>query len=225
MPEWWTYSLRDFVMFSPRTYYRLLELYNAQVWPAHVAALALGVGFLILLRRSEAWRGRAIAALLSLCWLYVAYGYLLVRYTTINWAGRYFSAAFVLQALLLVHAGAIAGKLPFPAIRSPVEHGGRLLFVFALLVQPFLAPIVGRGWQHAEVFGVAPDPTAIGTLGLLLLAAERVPWLLLLIPLGWCVISAATLWVMDPPDQLVLPAAALLATLLAVRKSVRGKRP
>ena len=40
--EWWTYSLSDLLLFSPRTYYRLFELYNEAVWPMHVAA-ALGV--------------------------------------------------------------------------------------------------------------------------------------------------------------------------------------
>ena len=26
MSEWWTYHLRDFLLFTPRTYYRLFEL-------------------------------------------------------------------------------------------------------------------------------------------------------------------------------------------------------
>ena len=42
MSEWWTYSLSDFLLFSPRTYRRLFELYNAQVWPAHLVAVGLG---------------------------------------------------------------------------------------------------------------------------------------------------------------------------------------
>ena len=29
MSEWWTYRLTDFLLFSPRTYDRLFELYNA----------------------------------------------------------------------------------------------------------------------------------------------------------------------------------------------------
>ena len=33
MSEWWTYSLSDFLLFSPRTYYRLFELYNLAIWP------------------------------------------------------------------------------------------------------------------------------------------------------------------------------------------------
>jgi hypothetical protein len=28
MSEWWTYTLSDFLLFSPRVYYRLFELHN-----------------------------------------------------------------------------------------------------------------------------------------------------------------------------------------------------
>ena len=34
MSEWWTYTLGDFLMFSPATYWRLVESYNRDVWPA-----------------------------------------------------------------------------------------------------------------------------------------------------------------------------------------------
>ena len=37
MSEWWTYTLSDFLLFSPRTYYRLFELYNDEIWPAQIA--------------------------------------------------------------------------------------------------------------------------------------------------------------------------------------------
>ena len=56
--EWWTYSLRDFLLFSPRTYYRLFELYNAAIWPAQIVALGLGLAVLALLRRAGS-RARA----------------------------------------------------------------------------------------------------------------------------------------------------------------------
>ena len=44
MSEWWTYHLSDFLLFSPRTYYRLFELYNAAIWPAQIVALGAGSG-------------------------------------------------------------------------------------------------------------------------------------------------------------------------------------
>ena len=39
MSEWWTYSLSSFLLFSARTYYRLFELYNAEVWPLQIVTL------------------------------------------------------------------------------------------------------------------------------------------------------------------------------------------
>ncbi len=51
MSEWWTYSLSDFLLFSPRTYYRLSELYNIAIWPAQIVMLALGVALVVLLRQ------------------------------------------------------------------------------------------------------------------------------------------------------------------------------
>ena len=99
MAEWWTYSLSDFLLFSPRTYYRLFELYNRAIWPMQLVALALGAAILGLLRVGAAWQGRAVAVLLAACWAFVAWAFLLERYSTINWAASYFAVAFLLEAL------------------------------------------------------------------------------------------------------------------------------
>jgi hypothetical protein len=67
---------------------------------------------------------------------------------------------------------------------------------------------------------VAPDPTALATLALLV-AAARMPSLLLPIPLLWCAISGATLWTMRAPDAWVAPLGALLVLVLwAIRSRV-----
>jgi len=44
-----------------------------------------------------------------------------------------------------------------------------------------------------EIAGTAPDPTAVATLGVLLLA-RRVPWLLVPVPVLWCLYSGVTWW-------------------------------
>jgi hypothetical protein len=105
MSEWWTYSLSDFLLFSPRTYYRLFELHNLAVWPWHVLAIVLGLAVLVLWLRGGARQGRTIAIILATCWLFVAWAYLLARYDTINWAASYFAAGFAVEALLLVWTG------------------------------------------------------------------------------------------------------------------------
>jgi hypothetical protein len=223
MSEWWTYSLSDFLMFSPRTYYRLFELHNLAVWPWHVLAVGLGLAVLVLWLRGGAWRGRAIAAMLAACWLFVAWAYLLLRYDTINWAAGYFAAAFAVEALLLVWTGLVRDRLSLRPPRDLAGAAGFCLFVFALFAWPLIGVLLGRPWLQAEVFGVAPDPTVVATLGVLV-AADRPRWELLVVPLLWCVIGGATLWTMQSPDAPLMPAAALLALAFAVWSTIARRR-
>jgi len=214
MSEWWTYTLSDFLLFSPRTYYRLLEIYNTAIWPAQIVAVAAGLAILALRRR-----GRLVALLLSACWLWVAIEFHLRRYATINWAAVYFAAAFALEALLLLWAGA-RGRLAFERGGDTVGRVGLGIFVFALALEPVTDFLAGRGWRQVEVFGVAPDPTAVATLGLLLLAAGRVRWELLGVPAIWCLISGATLWAMKSPVAAIPPLAAALAVGFALARTL-----
>lgn len=209
MSEWWTYSLSDFLLFSPRTYYRLFELYNLAVWPWHIAGVALGFIVLALWLRGGPWHGRAIAVILAACWLWVAWAYLLLRYETINWAARYFAVGFAVEAALLVWSGLIRDGLRLRRACDAATIAGLGLFCLAIFAWPLIGLSLGRPVVQAEVFGVAPDPTVAATLGVLL-NAERTRWELVVIPLLWCAISGATLWTMQSPDALAMPAAALL---------------
>lgn len=214
MSEWSTYSLQDFLLFSPRTYYRLFEIHNRAVWPAQIVAVALGLAVLALTLRGGTRQGRAVATILAACWLWVAWAYLLGRYATINWAAFYLAAAFTAQALLLAWA-AWRGRLTPRADADWAARAGVGLLAFALILQPLLGPLVGRLWAQVELFGIAPDPTIVATLGAAL-AAERTPWELVAIPLAWCAISGATAWAMGSPDALVMPVAAVATLALAV---------
>jgi hypothetical protein len=219
MSEWWTYTLSDFLLFSAPTYHRLFELYNREIWPAQIVALAFGIVIPACLVSAAAWRGRAVAAILAACWLWVAWAFHFERYTTINWAANYFALGFAIEALLLLWMGIVRAELTCITANRIIRIAGICVFVFALIVQPAMGALIGRPWLQAEVFGVAPDPTVVATLGVLMLATRRSPWLLLIIPIIWCVISGATLWVMESGDALVMPLIALLALLVAVRKA------
>lgn len=214
MSEWWTYRLGSFLLFSPRTYHRLFELYNEAIWPLQLATAALGLAIAALVVRRSRHGDRIVAGLLAACWLWTAWAFLYQRYAQINWIAPWFAAAFALEALLLVAAGVVAG-------RAPLDAGGRpriaaLLVVATVLGYPLLAPLGGRAWTAAEAFGVAPDPTAIATVAAIAAVRGRIRWLLLAIPVLWCVVASLTQWAMGAPEAVVIAVAALVAVVLAV---------
>lgn len=223
MPEAWTYRLSDFLMFSPRVYDRLIELHNEAVWPLHVLATAAGLGILVLLRRPSARQGQAIAALLAIAWAWVAWSFLWERFAAINWAILYVVPFFALQAATLLWTGVARGRLRFALGRDAASVAGVAVVLYAVFVHP-LVGIAARSLGAAEVVGIAPDPTAIATLGLVLLAPGRVRWELLVIPILWCLFSAATLWALGSFAAWVPLSAAAVTAAAAVWPAQRTLR-
>lgn len=197
MSEWWTYTISDFLLFSPRTWFRLIEQYNDAFWPLHVAALLLGLLIIAIVVRPPATQGRVIAGSLALLWAWVAVAFLWRRYATINWAAIWFAAAFGTQALLLAWTGAVKGSLTFGMRRGARHWIGLALLVFAVVCYPWIAVMAERGIAQGEVFGMMPDPTALGTIGALLLAEGRWRRRLIVIPVLWCLLSGAMLWALS----------------------------
>jgi hypothetical protein len=225
MSQWWTYTPSDLQSFSLPTYYRLFERYNAAIWPGQIVALALGFSIgALLLRRTGPRQGRVVAGILACGWLWVAIVFHASRYADINWAAAYFAWGFGFEALLLLWTGVIRGRLAFERRADGVGRGGFGIFLFALAVQPLVGPLLGRGWRQIEIFGVAPDPTAVATLGVLLLAAGRVRWELIAVPAIWCAITGATLAAMEAPGCWIPPLAAALAVTLAAWRTLARRR-
>jgi Family of unknown function (DUF6064) len=215
MREWWTYSAEDFLLFSSRSYWRLIERHNAALWPVQIVALLAGGAILLCLIRTRPWSGRAVAGVLAAAWGWVAWSFLWGRYATINWAAAYVAPVFALQALLLVGLGS---RLSWSVERSMRGLAGLGLFLYALVLHPFAGLVLGRSIRTAEVFAMMPDPTAIATLGLVLMASGRWAALLIAVPAAWCVVSWGTLHTMGEPDAWVpLLAAGLAVGVLVFR--------
>jgi hypothetical protein len=216
MSEWWTYRLSDLLMFAPRTYYRLFELTNAELWPLPIVALVAGLAVLFLVWRGA--YGRAVAAVLAAAWIFVAWAYHFERYATISTGAPYYAAGFAIQGLLLTWCTVRRDGLGFALQPAPVRWIGWALLAAGAVLYPLLAPLLGRPWMGAEIFGIAPDPTAVATIGVLLLAKGRIAFLLAL-PVLWCAATALTLWTMEAPDAVVPAATLVLGAAMAFWRS------
>jgi len=197
MTEWWTYRPSDFLLFSARTYWRLFELHNLQWWPLQWLTVGLGAAALLWWWRTRSVR--PLLVLLAVCWAFIGWAFHLQRYAGINWAAPWIAGGFALQALLLL-ALAVWSPPPSPEHAAQRARGAPALLVATLLLYPFAGLFFGRPLVQAEVFGLAPDPTAWATLAALALVpapSRQLTWRLAwAMPLLWCVLSGITLWAM-----------------------------
>ncbi|WP_159714733.1 DUF6064 family protein [Geminicoccus flavidas] len=206
-----SYALEDFLLFAPRTYFRLIELHHAAVWPAQLLA-----GAALVLAGVLMWRGhglRAVVVVLAAGWLFVAWAWFWLRYATINWAAGAAALAFLVEALALLVLG-LSGRLDF-AGPGPGPGPGRRraavsLFAAACLLPILVAPLAGRSWRQADLALVLPDSTALATLAVLAGCVGWWRWLLVPVPLLWCAVAGMTLLAMGAPDAWLVPCQALL---------------
>lgn len=197
MSEWWTYRLSDFLMFSPRTYWRLVEQYNRDIWPAQLLAAGSGLVLLWLAAGRRAGAGRVVAAVLAAAWLWVGWAWHWQRYATINWAAPYFAVVFWLEAALFVILGVVRRGGPHRSASTAGGGVGWVLAVCGLLLYPLAGLVAGRPWTQAELFAVMPEPTALASLGLLLAGAQPHAKWLSVVPVLSLLVGLATLRVLS----------------------------
>jgi hypothetical protein len=246
-----SYALSDFLLFSQETYFRLFELYNRDLWPVHLAALALGLALLWLMRRPDERSGRAAAAILVVMWAWVGWAFHLERYATINLAAPYFAALFGIEALLLTWSGVIRGKLRFAEsdsiaaqgrsiaaqgrsiaaqARSIAAHGrsiaaqaGFVIVAFSVLINPLIGILAGREWSQVSLFGLGPDPTAMATIGALLAVRGKSRWLPIAFALAWCVVATLTAIAMGSIEGFGPGMVVVVTIAIAFRESIASR--
>ncbi|MBU1210070.1 MAG: hypothetical protein KJ587_02215 [Alphaproteobacteria bacterium] len=224
MGGWSSYSLSDFLLFSPQVYERLFVLHNQDLWPVQLVALALAAVVLALVIRRAPVGTRIAFVILGAAWIVVAAVFFLGRYQTINWLGANFAVLAAIEGIVLLMLG-LAGRTGLMD-----QQGNRLKFApgiavlaSGLFLYPLLAPAFGFTIAGAQVFGLAPDPTAIATLGAVALLKSRLRFLAALIPAGWCVFSALTLSTLGRADFFVAPG--LMGVALVVMSLPRTTTP
>ncbi len=193
MSEWWTYRPSDFLMFSARSWGRLLEAWNRELWPLQAVLLAVALALLAWACARPHGARRPAILLLAAAGAWVGWAFHWERFADINTGARWFALASGVQALLLLaFALRDGGALP----RRGVRIAGATIALLALVGSPLLAPLTGRGWAQAELFGAAPDPTALFTVGLLAVLPQRHRGLLLAIPLLALAVGWTTAWLL-----------------------------
>ena len=219
MNGWQTYRLEDFIPFTPEVYWRLLERINEAFWPLHVLAVAIGLTALLLALRGNR---RMALALLAPAWLTSGILFHFIYYAELNWAAPWFGWGFIAQAALLLALALFAGSGGTQGHSKGLSTGiGATVAVVSLLGYPLIAATIGPGLSHAETYGLHPDPTAIATLGVMLIMLRGPTfWLASLIPILWCVIGALTLMAIEASWALIPLAAVAIIAGSSIARSI-----
>ena len=197
----------------------LFAQYNGAIWPAQPIAWLAALFAIWLAVRSPANGDRMIGALLAAAWLWCGAVFQLQFFAPINFMAPLYGGLFILQGLLLAWSLILRAEVAFRVRPGPFGMGGFALVLFALMIVPGISILTEESWRSVRLVGVAPGPTAVFTLGLLLFTKGRTPIYLAVIPLLWTLLAGATAWSLMVPEDLLLPLAGLGAFGLIVWKN------
>jgi len=176
--------------------------------------------------RPGKWYDRSVSFLLILLWLWVGHGYFMTALGPLFFAAPLLALLFGLQAVLLAWTGLVRGRLALRFRPDLSGWAGMALALYALVGPALLHWLAGRelflGWFGMPLFALAPTPTALFTLALLLLATRgRRMAHLAVVPVLWCLLAGLQGWALDMPQDLVPPVLAVAAFALLL---ARGER-
>ncbi len=209
--------------FTVEQFLGVFVAYNAAIWPLQIIGYGLGVVAVATLWLHRSHSTKLILIILALMWAVNGIAYHFIFFSTINPAAKIFAVFFVLQAILFAAAAVKAADFHFKAGRDWRSVGGVFAIVYAMLIYPVMGIMAGHGMMAGPMFGVAPCPTTIFTIGMLMLARGRwVKWLSI-IPLLWSLVGLAAALQLGIPEDFGLPVAGLLLLILIAYDAVQGR--
>ncbi|MFA9459786.1 DUF6064 family protein [Thiohalorhabdus methylotrophus] len=177
--------------FTAEEFFAVFAAYNRALWPLPLVTELLGLLAAALLLVRPPWASRAVAGILAILWLLVGGGYHLAFFTAINPMAHAFGAMFLVQGALLAWTGAWQGAWRLEPVSGAQGWLAGLLGFYALVVYPLMGLLATHPYPGTPLFGMAPCPTAIFTLAVLLLSTDGPPWRLTAIPLAWAGIGGS----------------------------------
>ena len=173
---------------SVEGFYAMFGEYNLAVWPMPVVMYMLALAAVILTLRKRPWSGTVISLILCFFWLWNGIVFSLVYFARFNPIFYLTAVLFVFQGVLFLLNGIGLGVKSKLFFRFRTDTHGWLGILFVLYAMVFYALIgwaTGRAYPVGPIFGTAPCPMSIFTVGLLLLVDKKVPVVLLIVPFLW----------------------------------------
>lgn len=211
--------------FTAEQFMDVFVAYNVAIWPLQILAYGLSLSACIALCYRNPAATKVILSILALMWAFNGIGYHFLFFSAINPVANGFAALFVLQGILLCVSVLLPKDLRVEAGFNLRTAAGLSLIVYAALIYELLGYLGGHGLMAGPLVGVAPCPTTILTIGLLLLMRGRwVAWLSI-IPVLWSMVGLGAAMQLGIPEDFGLPIAGLALTLVLALEAINNRWP
>lgn len=202
--------------FDRADFFAVFVQYNTALWPTQVFAYAAVFLCLFLLLRRSRMSDPGILVVLAAMWAVNGIGYHGLFFSAINPAAFLFAVFFVAEAVLFAVFAGRGTEIDFARRRDGRTIAGLLLIIFAVLVYPLWGMAAGHRCPAMPMIGIAPCPTTIFTIGILLTGRWAVVRWLLVIPLAWSAIGGSAAIMLGVPQDFGLFAAGIIAAVFAL---------
>ena len=175
-------------------FFRILQGYNETFWPLMILTFLLGIVVIYLAARKYGSSDRIISAILSFLWLWSGLVFFILYYGPLDaeflgllipgvW---YFGGVlFLLEGVLFLILGVMKSSLSFQPGNDWHLAIGAVMVVYAMIIYPLIGFFTGYHYPRYPVFGIAPCPLTIFSLGLFQWADRKLPIVIVVIPFVW----------------------------------------
>ena len=179
-------------------FYRTLQSYNETFWPMIIITFLLGIVVVYLAARKSGSSSKVISAILSFLWIWsgivffiIYYGSMEVEFLGLVMPGVWYlgGVLFLFQGVLFLIFGVVKSQLSFRLGGDWLSVVGALMIVYAMVIYPVIGFLTGYGYPRYPVFGVAPCPLTIFSLGLFQWSDRKMPIAVVLIPFIWALMG------------------------------------
>lgn len=197
------------VPFTVRQFLEVFRNYNEAIWPAQILAYFIGLVCVVALISRFNWRANLVLWSLAVFWAWNGIAYHWMFFRSFNPAAGIFAILFVGQSVLFAVYGS---RLLRNVVVAPfAQFVGWAMTAYAMAGYGVLGYALGRTYPESPIFGVAPCPMTIFTLGTLTLLGSAIPSRLLAMPVIWAIVGTSAAVSFGITEDFGLPVAAALA--------------
>lgn len=159
-----------------------------------ILTYVLAIIALFMTYRKNDYSNRFISLTLTFLWFWVGlvfgilvFGPVPTVMAGIEYPGIWylFGGIFVIHGIILLYFGVIKDTVSYTWKPDSRHYVGLLLILYGLVFYPLVGILTGRVFLEYPIFGIAPCPVSIFTLGLLLWSDARPSLPIMAIPLFW----------------------------------------